>query len=158
MSEERIPAIKLQNRRKEMRLSQEDLARFSGIPLGTIKKYECGIRNFDKASVAVHYRIAKVLNCQPGDLMSDERKKAESAIVYQNIIDCLVEVEMTEGCHSDYIEDYENPVDFYLSNIISGGGIDTGYLQYVMERFPHIDIDLAETLTENVVKEINRRC
>ncbi|HDJ1466745.1 TPA: hypothetical protein PPO51_002489 [Clostridioides difficile] len=46
----------------------------------------------------------------------------------ETIVNELYEIETSEGCHDDYIEDYETEVDFYLSNVKS----DT-YETYVKE-------------------------
>ena len=45
----------------------------------------------------------------------------------EDIIKECIETEMTEGCHGDYLEDYNNPLEFYLSNVEKDSYI--GYLQ-----------------------------
>lgn len=49
----------------------------------------------------------------------------------------LVKIELDECCHDDYIEDYETPLDFYLSNVKED--------DYVTHFLPeHFDLDESE--------------
>lgn len=47
--------------RKDKGMSQADLAKASGVHLGTIKFYEAGIRDINKASCEIVYKLARAL-------------------------------------------------------------------------------------------------
>lgn len=53
---------RLQERRKELGYSQNELAVKSGVGLGTIRKYEIGERDISIASVDIVYKLAQALN------------------------------------------------------------------------------------------------
>ncbi len=45
-------------------------------------------------------------------------------IVYQDDISRLVNMEMDENCHTDYPEDYDSLLEFYLSNVEEDSFVD----------------------------------
>lgn len=48
--------------RRDAGMSQAELARASGVPLGTIKFYEAGLRDINKASCETVHKLARALN------------------------------------------------------------------------------------------------
>lgn len=65
----------------------------------------------------------------------------------------LVETEMSEGCHTDYFEDYETELDFYLSNV------DTdGYLDYLSDEYPNLCETELEDIRAEVIRIIKEKC
>lgn len=63
----------------------------------------------------------------------------------------LAETEMCEGCHMDYVEDYETPLDFYLSDIEKGD-----YIEYIEERLydGSLSIEDLEEIRKIVIQKI----
>lgn len=107
--------MKLQELRKQNNLSQKELSTLSGTALRTIKDYEQGYRDINKAAAENLYRLSLVLGCKMEDLL-ENTKDIENDILDRFSNDA-VETEMNEGSHSDYIDDYSSPLDFYLSNV-----------------------------------------
>lgn len=72
-------------------------------------------------------------------------------IVYESDIDDLVETELTEGCHDDYIGDYESEIDFYLSNARK----DT-YKEYIKNILDDVRLnnEALNIIQEEVIKRI----
>jgi hypothetical protein len=74
-------------------------------------------------------------------------------IVMDSEIDDLVNTEMDSGCHDDYIEDYDNEEEYYLSNAKRDG-----YTQYVQERISEgRSIVLSEDNAYKIQKEVIKR-
>ncbi|HBE9444644.1 hypothetical protein [Clostridioides difficile] len=68
----------------------------------------------------------------------------------EKIINELYEIEVNEGCHEDYVEDYETEVDFYLSNVKS----DT-YEVYVKEYCSnHYDVSISSELAFEIIDDL----
>lgn len=68
----------------------------------------------------------------------------------EKIVNELYEIETNEGCHEDYIEDYETEVDFYLSNVTS----DT-YEVYVKEYCSNEhDILISDESTFKIIDDL----
>ncbi|ENY8540209.1 hypothetical protein OKR33_17010 [Clostridioides difficile] len=68
----------------------------------------------------------------------------------ETIVEELYGIENNEGCHEDYIEDYETEVDFYLSNVKS----DT-YEVYVKEYCSNNhDISISNELAFEIIDEL----
>lgn len=65
----------------------------------------------------------------------------------------LVETEMNEGCHEDYIEDYETELDFYLSNVKQDSYISS----YLSEQFDDLNTDDLINIANAVELEIKER-
>lgn len=115
---------KLQELRKERMLSQKELSELSGVSARTIKALEQGYRDINKTSTTNLLRLAKTIGCS----MEDLRKTEDTISDLDNrIVADAVRTEMSESCHNDYIEDYDNPLDFYKSNAEADSYI--GYLQ-----------------------------
>lgn len=55
--------------RHEKELTARELAELTGISAGTIRKYELGERDINKASAIIVYKLAKVLDCKIEDLL-----------------------------------------------------------------------------------------
>ncbi|MDM9944085.1 hypothetical protein [Clostridioides difficile] len=68
----------------------------------------------------------------------------------EKIINELYEIEVNEGCHEDYVEDYETEVDFYLSNVKS----DT-YEVYVKEYCSNnYDVSISSELAFEIIDDL----
>jgi len=62
---------KLQEVRKEKKLSQNGLAENTGLNLGTITKLEQGQRNINKAELSTLLKLCLALNCRLSDILDD---------------------------------------------------------------------------------------
>ena len=60
---------KLSNRRKELGISQKELAEKSGINLRTLQDYEQGRKDIKKASVTTVLTLSLVLKCKIEDII-----------------------------------------------------------------------------------------
>lgn len=59
----------LKEKRKEMKLTQKELSKVSGVPLRTIENWErLGV---DHATVGNLRKVARALGCKTGDLIGD---------------------------------------------------------------------------------------
>ncbi|MCC0752650.1 hypothetical protein KGF47_18180 [Clostridioides sp. ZZV13-5731] len=68
----------------------------------------------------------------------------------ETVVDELYEIETSEGCHEDYIEDYETELDFYLSNVMSDT-YETYVKEYCSENF---DIAISNELTFKIIDDL----
>lgn len=64
--------MKLQEIRKEKKLTQSQLAKIANIPLRTIQQWECEQRNIDGASLETLCDIALALDCKIYDIIESE--------------------------------------------------------------------------------------
>lgn len=71
---------------------------------------------------------------------------------YDEMINELVEIEMDEGCHDDFPEDYDNKLEYYLSN-----AEQDSYINYLLDNNKADNEEEAEKLQDAVIAEINRR-
>ena len=62
-----VPSLKMM--RLRCRMSQSQLARAADIPVRTLQQYEQGQKDIRKAQTAYIIRLARVLNCEPEDLL-----------------------------------------------------------------------------------------
>lgn len=69
MYSERVGESNLKHIRKKTGLSQSELARISGIPVRTIQQYEQRQKSINKASAEYVISLARVLCCEPIDLL-----------------------------------------------------------------------------------------
>jgi len=60
----------LQLIRKAKNMSQSKLAETAGVPLDTIRKYEQGSKDINKAQGMTLYKLAKALDCNMEDLLN----------------------------------------------------------------------------------------
>ena len=60
---------RLQQRRKLMGLSQNELSKKANMSLRSLQEYEIGGRDINKANALTLHTIAKVLHCQIDDIM-----------------------------------------------------------------------------------------
>lgn len=68
----------------------------------------------------------------------------------EKIVNELYEIEMNEGCHLDYIDDYKTEIDFYLSNVTS----DT-YENYVKEYCSeNFDMFVSDELCFEIIDDL----
>ncbi|HFL3696699.1 TPA: hypothetical protein ACG3QY_001809 [Clostridioides difficile] len=68
----------------------------------------------------------------------------------EKIINELYEIEVNEGCHEDYVEDYETELDFYLSNVKFGT-----YEVYVKEYCSNnYDISISDELAFEIIDDL----
>ena len=65
-----------------------------------------------------------------------------------NLKNILVEIETSPSSHTDYLEDYDSELDYYLSNVI-----DDNYISYVKTNYP-VTEDEAVQLQLDVIDEI----
>lgn len=63
----------LQSIRKIKGLSQNDLAKISGLSRSSICKYESGEKNINKAAAATILILSKVLDCSMEDLIENQK-------------------------------------------------------------------------------------
>ncbi len=61
--------IKLQELRKQARLSQSQLAEKSGVKLRTIQHYECGDSDINRAAGETLMALANAIGCKMEDLL-----------------------------------------------------------------------------------------
>lgn len=71
------PDTNLKIQRKKAGLSQRELAERSGIPLRTIQQYEQGQKRINKAAAESVIALARVLLCEPEELLELVEKKVE---------------------------------------------------------------------------------
>lgn len=62
---------KLKDKRMEMKLSQSQLAKKSGVKLRVLQHYEQKTKNFDHARIGTILKICLALNCKISDVMED---------------------------------------------------------------------------------------
>lgn len=72
-------------------------------------------------------------------------------VVYNLDIDNLVEIEMDPACHSDSIDDYDSPLDFYLSN-----AIQEDYTEFIKLTFP-LTPQALDLIKKEVIFQISER-
>ena len=64
--------MKLQEMRKNKKLSQSQLSKLSGVPLRTIQQWECGQRDIDGAAIERLCDLAIALNCKIYDILESD--------------------------------------------------------------------------------------
>lgn len=70
------------------------------------------------------------------------------------VVNELYEIETNEGCHEDYIEDYESEVDFYLSNVTSDT-YETYVKEYCSQNFDvFVSNELAFEIIDDLIAKI----
>lgn len=69
----------------------------------------------------------------------------------------LVETEMSEGSHNDFIEDYDSYEDFCLSNVSRDSYLE--YLEEVIKNDLNKELSKNELITiqNDIIKEIKNR-
>lgn len=148
---------KIKQLRTDRGITQAELSKLSGVPLGKIQKYESGEININNAAAVTLLRLGKVLGVKIEDLL-DDIPKAETinSIIqhFESEIESLVETEMDESCHMDYMKDYDSYCDFCLSNILKDD-----YIEYIVERFPDlVEYDVTEEIRTKIITIIKERC
>lgn len=75
-------------------------------------------------------------------------------LVYDEDIETLVEMEMNESRHLDYIEDYENELEFYLSNTA-----EDSYTEYLKDILDTVTLtkEARIIIRDEVVDRIKER-
>lgn len=76
-------------------------------------------------------------------------------LVKEEIITECVEAAMAEGCHMDSIEDYDTPLEFYLSDMV--GNQDQEYRWSLQEAYGITEDESQEIQTE-IIKLIESKC
>lgn len=61
--------MRLSNKRKKMKLSQKNLSDLSGVSVCTIRAYEQGTKDINKAQGYTLYRLSKALKCNIEDIL-----------------------------------------------------------------------------------------
>lgn len=74
---------KLKEKRLEAGLSQNQLAKMSGIHLRTLQHYEQGVLNFNHCKIEKIFSTALALNCDVEDIL-DDNETIELIRKYQN--------------------------------------------------------------------------
>ena len=64
--------MKLKEMRMEKGMTQEQLAKKSGVSVRTIQAYECGLRRIDGATLETLCRFAISLDCRIRDIIDGE--------------------------------------------------------------------------------------
>ena len=137
---------KLKNyREKNTIYSQRDLAELADISLRTLQDYEQDRKSLNSASTATVYKIAMALNTEVANIIDLEDVRNSFITNLKNI---LVEIETSPSSHTDYLEDYDSELDYYLSNVI-----DDDYRSYVKTNYP-VTEDEAVQLQLDVIDEI----
>ena len=67
-------ANKIKERRKKLKISQENLAQKSGVSLRTIQQYETHARDISKASGQTLMMLARALECSVEDIVDSFNK------------------------------------------------------------------------------------
>lgn len=67
----------LQQKRKDARMTQRELAAGAGVSVRTLQHYEQGALNINKAAGAMLYRLAQALDCAMEDLLEKGRDGLE---------------------------------------------------------------------------------
>lgn len=62
---------KLQDKRREVGLTQKQLAEKSGVKLSMIMKYEIGYKNINKASAETVFKLAESLGCDASEILEE---------------------------------------------------------------------------------------
>jgi hypothetical protein len=106
------------------------------------------VAEFDLDASDIKLRIADEM---------DGRDMEQEHYIKQKIFDeirvlNLTDIEMNESCHEDYPEEYDNKLDFYLSNAEKDS-----YINYLTENYNNIDSDKAAEIQEAVISEIKKR-
>ena len=68
---------KLKEIRKAKALTQSDIAELIGVNTQTIRSYEQGWRNLNKAEFSILLKICNVLGCKLNDILDDEETLME---------------------------------------------------------------------------------
>lgn len=68
---------KLKEIRKAKALTQSDIAELIGVNTQTIRSYEQGWRNLNKAEFSILLKICNVLGCKLTDILDDEETLME---------------------------------------------------------------------------------
>ena len=70
------------------------------------------------------------------------------------IIEC-VEIETDGGSHTDYLEDYNTSLDFYLSNMT--GTQDQSYRYYLQESY-NVTEEESQEIQAKIIRRIEEKC
>lgn len=65
----------------------------------------------------------------------------------------LVDIEIDEGSHDDYIENYNSKLDFYLSNVLK----DSYITHFLPLHFDNLNESELIAIQEKIIEEINNR-
>ena len=137
---------KLKNyREKNTIYSQRDLAELADISLRTLQDYEQDRKSLNSASTATVYKIAMALDTEVANIIDLEDVRNSFITNLKNI---LVEIETSPSSHTDYLEDYDSELDYYLSNVI-----DDDYISYVKTNYPVTEGEAVQ-LQLDVIDEI----
>lgn len=75
--------MKIKNIRKNKKLTQDNIAVLTGIPVRTIRAYEQGTRKLDNANISHAVKIAHVLNCKLEDILEDAENIEKLKCIYK---------------------------------------------------------------------------
>ena len=75
-------------------------------------------------------------------------------IITENEITELVDIELDQNCHNDYLKDYENKLEFYLCNVVV-----SSYPDFIQGKFDDRELNqkALEAIQEEVVEKIIER-
>lgn len=66
--------MKLVSRRKKLKLSQTKLAEMSGVSICSIRAYEQGTKDINKAQGITLYKLSRTLKCKVEDILEIPEK------------------------------------------------------------------------------------
>lgn len=138
----------LKELRKQKGLSVEELSSLTGVQVSMIRKYEGGFKDINSAAASTVYKLALSLGCDITDIIETEQAKSD---VYKSLAALLADMEMDSATHADDPEDYNSPLDYYLSNV----ELDS-YREYLLYNWVS-DESSAADLQEMVIDEIRGR-
>lgn len=82
--------------------------------------------------------------------MEDIILKSGNKVLSSQIIE-LVDTEMDENCHEDYIGDYESELDFYLSNVEKDSYV-THYLADNLQELEEEDLQEIQSIVIDMIR------
>ena len=129
-------------------LTQKDLANLAGVSLRTLQDYEQGRKNLNTASVETVMKLSMALNTDISNIIDYDNVR--NAFI-NHISHILTEIETDPGAHSDYLEDYDCELDFYLSN-----ATENSYIGYISDNYP-VTKEEAQQLQDIVIEEITKK-
>lgn len=93
-----------------------------------------------------------------GEMLYETPKNFEAwdrdVLIYEEEIEHLINIEMDDCSHADYVEDYDNKEEFYLSNASRESYIE--YIRSILDD-KTINEELAYAIQELVVEGIKNK-
>lgn len=67
----------LKEKRKKLKLTQEELSKKACVSIRMVQKYEQGEKDLNKAQAITVYRLSKALNCKMEDLINQHKSPSQ---------------------------------------------------------------------------------